>query len=182
MEAPSYKRDGWLALRCQAGEPTAFSDLVASMERPLFYYALKLTRREDVALDILQETWLRAFRSIRNLKEPERLRAWLYTLAHGIFVDVVRRDNVRARVEEEHAAAFDEAIPDEALATDNMAAVHDALDQLEPHLREVLVLHFLEDFPISEISRIVGCPEGTVKSRLHYAKKAIKIILTRGNL
>jgi RNA polymerase sigma-70 factor, ECF subfamily len=180
MDEGNQTRDAWLALRCQSGENEAFNDLVSTMERPLFYYALKLTRSEDIAYDILQETWLRAFRNIRSVKDPERLRAWLYRLVHGIYVDAVRRDSARERAEEQHGTVFDEAI-DESLSTANSADIHVALDQIEPHLREVLVLHFLEDFTLADISQIVNCPEGTVKSRLHYAKKAMKVILTRGN-
>src|SRR4051794_10682457 len=56
----------------------------------------------------------------------------------------------------------------------------EALDQLELKHREVLVLHFLEDFSIAEIAQVIGCPEGTVKSRIHHAKRAMKEILMRG--
>lgn len=181
MDASKQTRDGWLALRCQSGEPDAFADLIAVMERPLFYYALKLTRNEDSARDVLQETWIRVIRTIRGVKQPEHLRAWLFRLVHGICVDTVRRHTARERAEEKLGADFDETI-EETISTDDTAAVHVALDQLEPPLREVLVLHFLEDFAISEIAQIVCCPEGTVKSRLHYAKKAMKVILMRGNL
>lgn len=181
MDESNQARDAWLALRCQSGEPGAFDDLVAAMERPLFYYALKLTRGQDVACDILQETWLRAFRGIRRLKDPERLRAWLYKLVHGIYVDTVRHEAARVRAEEEHGAQTEEA-SDEAFPSGNSTAIHLALDHLEPLQREVLVLHFLEEFSIADIAQIVDCAEGTVKSRLHYAKKAMKVILTRGNL
>ena len=63
---------------------------------------------------------------------------------------------------------------------EDAAAVHRALDQIDLRLREVLVLHFLEDFSVAEIAAVVGCPEGTVKSRIHHAKRALKEILLRG--
>lgn len=71
-------RDEWLALACQRGQPEAFEDLIREMERPLLYYATKLLRDDERAIDVLQEIWLQAFRSIRRLEEPGRLRPWLY--------------------------------------------------------------------------------------------------------
>jgi RNA polymerase sigma-70 factor, ECF subfamily len=164
MEA-SRTRDEWIALRYQAGERGAFEELVAVMERPLLYYATKLTGKEERALDLLQEVWIRAFRGLRKLKDPGALRPWLYTIAHAIAVSGIRRETSRERAEELHSEAFQEAC-EPAFAEEDSAAVHRALDELEPAQREVLTLHFLEDFSLAEISSIIRCPEATVKSRL----------------
>lgn len=172
-------RDHWLALRCQADEPGAFEDLCAAVEQPLFYYALKLVRNQDTALDILQETWIRALRGIAKLKEPGSVRSWLYCLLHGIAVDHVRREQARQRIEEMHVELA-QNVEDTDFTSADAGAVHDALDRLSEKHREVLVLHFLEDFSLAEISGIVGCPEGTVKSRLHHAKAEMKAILSGG--
>src|SRR6476646_10278401 len=85
-------RDEWLALRCQHGEPEAFADLVREMERPLLYCVRKLVNDEDRALDVLQEVWLRAFRTIRRLENPRSVRAWLYRLTRGLAIDQVRKE------------------------------------------------------------------------------------------
>ena len=77
MDTANRTRDEWLALRCQSGEPAAFEDLVAIMERPLLYYAIKLLRDQETALDVLQDVWLKAFRAIRKLNDPASLRPWL---------------------------------------------------------------------------------------------------------
>jgi hypothetical protein len=78
MDTASRARDEWIALRCQSGEPDAFEDLVAEMERPLLYYASKLLGNEERALDALQDVWMRVFRGIRRMKDPGSLRPWLY--------------------------------------------------------------------------------------------------------
>jgi RNA polymerase sigma-70 factor, ECF subfamily len=179
MDTISRTRDEWLALRCQAREPGAFEDLITVMERPLLYYASKLTGRDDRAPDVLQEVWMKAFRGIRKLKDPGRLRPWLYTMTHGIAVDRIRQSSSRERAEEAYAETWEEAA-ELTFAEEDAAALHRALDELEPRQREVLVLHFLEEFSLAEISEIIGCPEGTVKSRLHYAKKALRAVLLRG--
>src|SRR5262245_35016304 len=127
----SRTKDEWVALRCQAGEPNAFEDLVALMERPLLYYAAKLTGDADIALDILQDVWMKAFRGIRALKDPSALRAWLYRMTHGIAVDRIRQDLSRERVEDAHLEGFQES-GDVSFGEEDAAAIHEALSELGP--------------------------------------------------
>jgi RNA polymerase sigma-70 factor, ECF subfamily len=169
-------RDELLALRCLTGTPGAFADLVREMERPLLYFVAKLAG-EGVALDVLQEVWLQAFRTIDRLAEPRRLRAWLYRLAHGLAIDRVRKERADARREHEHARAAEVAGDEPTFDADDAAAIHRALDALPLAFRDVLVLHFLEELPLAEVAAVVGCPEGTVKSRLHHAKRALRKVL-----
>ncbi|HEY3835977.1 MAG TPA: sigma-70 family RNA polymerase sigma factor [Bryobacteraceae bacterium] len=178
MDTAGRTRDEWLALRCQAGEGGAFEDLLATMERPLLYYATKLLRDEETALDVLQDVWLRVFRNIRRLKDPGSLRPWLYRLTHGIAVDRIRGSSSRERAEEALAGQLSAVEP--SFTAHEADAIHAALDELVLMHREVLTLHFLEDFTIAEIAVVVDCPEGTVKSRIYHAKKAMKEILLRG--
>ncbi|HMD84666.1 MAG TPA: sigma-70 family RNA polymerase sigma factor [Terriglobia bacterium] len=179
LDRPSRTHDEWIALRCQTGEPSAFEDLVALMERPLLYYATKLTGNPETALDVLQDVWMKAFRGIRKLKDPGSLRPWLYRITHGMAVDRIRQYISRERAEEAHLEGFQESA-DPSFSEDDAATLHEALNELGLKHREVLVLYFLEDFPLAEIAMVVGCSEGTVKSRLHYAKRAMKDILLGG--
>jgi RNA polymerase sigma-70 factor (ECF subfamily) len=170
----------WMALRCQAGEPGAFEDLIAMMERPLLYYAASLTGNADSGLDVLQEVWIKAFRGIRKLRDPGSLRPWLYSITHGIAVDGIRKNYSREQAEAVHLEDFQEA-DEPSFAEEDAEAIHQALSEIGLKHREVLVLHFLEDLSIAEIAEVVGCSEGTVKSRMHYAKRAMKEVLSGGN-
>jgi RNA polymerase sigma-70 factor (ECF subfamily) len=170
----------WIALRCQAGEAQAFEDLIALMERPLLYYASSLTGNADSGLDVLQEVWIRALRGIRKLKDPGSLRSWLYSITHGVAVDRIRRNASRERAEQVELEDFQES-EEPSFSGEDAAAIHQALSQIGLRHREVLVLHFLEDLSIAEVAVVVGCSEGTVKSRMHYAKRAMKEILTGGD-
>jgi len=170
----------WLALRCQSGEKGAFEDLIAVMERPLLYYAMSLTGSQDSALDVLQEVWIKTFRGIRKLRDPGALRQWLYSITHGIAVDRIRKNYSREQAEAAHLEDFQEA-EEPSFAEEDAAAVHAALNQIGIYHREALVLHFLEDLSLAEIAAVVGCSEGTVKSRIHYAKRAMKEVLRGGS-
>jgi len=167
----------WLALRCQSGDAGAFEDLIAVMERPLLYYATSLTGNPDSALDVLQEVWIRVFRGIRKLKDPGSLRSWLYSITHGIAVDRIRKNYSREQAEQLQIEDFQEA-EEPSFGTEDAEDIHQALSKIGLKHREVLVLHFLEDLSLAEIAKVVGCSEGTVKSRIHYAKLAMKEALS----
>lgn len=175
-ECKDRLRFEWLALRCQAGDPEAFADLIAVMERPLLYYAASLTGNQDTALDVLQDVWIKVIRGIRKLKDPAALKSWLYAITHGAAVDRIRRDYKRDKAEQ---AQLDDTfnIDEPSFAHEDAADMHAALSRLDVKHREVLVLHFLQDLSILEIANVVGCSEGTVKSRIHYAKRQLKHIL-----
>ena len=172
-------RDELLALRCQRGEAAAFAELIAEFERPLLYYLRKVLGDEDRAYDVLQELWLKVVRTIRQLVEPAALRVWLYRAAHGLAVDQIRRRQVRQAAEQEHAMAVDAAGLEPEFTAVDAQAIHRALDELEAREREVVVLFFLESMSLEEIADVVGRPVGTVKSRLHYAKRALYDVLRR---
>src|SRR5258708_26695625 len=107
MREAQRTRDEWLAIRCQLHVPGAFEDLTADLERPLFYYASKLTGNQDESLDILQEVWLRALPGLRKLRDPSAVRAWLYSIAHAVTVDRVRSRRARQRDEKTHIELSD---------------------------------------------------------------------------
>ena len=174
-------KDAWLALRCQLGEDHAFGELVEEFERPLRYFIARLIGDEDRALDVLQEVWLRALRGLRRLADPAALRPWLYRLAHGVAIDGLRRDSARDRLE--GATLPDDAIaePEPDLSGEDAVQLHRQLGTLELKHREVLALHFLKNLSLAEVAAIVGCPVGTVKSRLHHAKRACAEALRRTN-
>lgn len=173
MDELKRTREAWLALRFQGGDTGAFGELVDSLHPPLLYYATKLTGNFDTAKDVLQDAWIRASRDMRRLENPSAVRTWLYRIVHGLAVDRVRRDLARESAEEE---LHDEIRnPEtESMAGFSAEAIHHALDRLRPKHREVLALFFLEEFSIAEISDVVNCSEGTVKSRLHHAKAALR--------
>jgi RNA polymerase sigma-70 factor (ECF subfamily) len=179
MDRLTATRDELLVLRCQAGDPAAFAELIAAFERPLRYYLVKTLGDEDRAYDVLQEVWLKVVRTIRQLVEPAALRVWLYRLAHGVAVDHIRRQRVRQNAEQERAAPEEAGDADPEFTSFDAQAIHRALDELPPRQREALVLFFLEDMSLEDIAEVLGCPAGTVKSRLHYAKRALRDLLMR---
>jgi RNA polymerase sigma-70 factor (ECF subfamily) len=171
-----------LVLRCQRGDRKAQEELIRSWESRLLYYLRRLVDNEQDAWDLLQETWLKVLLGIRSLREARALPVWLYRVARSTALNFLRDHPADwASLDElESSPALEEA--GDACKFENPEQVHQALAQLSLPHREVLTLHFLEDLPVDEISRVTGVPTGTVKSRLHYAKRALRAALHRKKL
>jgi RNA polymerase sigma-70 factor (ECF subfamily) len=166
-----------LVTRCQRGEREAFEGIVRLWERSLFYYLRRLSSSEPETWDLLQETWLKVFRSIGSLRDPRSLPAFLYTTARNVAIQ-----RLRLRVDETPLSLVEASACDCAfIAFDDAEQVHHALDQLPLPQREALTLYFLEDLSIDDISRVLAVPVGTVKSRLHHGKKTIRKIISNGD-
>jgi len=169
-----------LVVRYQRGDATAFEGIVQLWESSLYYYLRRLAPTEADAWELLQETWLKLYRSLTTLRDPQTLPAFLYKTAHNTAISRLRKRNLLEPTTNE-AEVPDEAANDFISAFDHADEVHHALDQLPLLQREALTLYFLEDLSLDEMAATLDVPLGTVKSRLHYAKLAIRKILVQGH-
>lgn len=162
-----------LVLRCQAGDEAAFAELVERYGRRLRYYLRKMLGTEADAEDALQEVWIDVFSAIPRLADAGAFPAWLYRIArHRAFRRLRRRPRTHLPLDEAEISEPTER--DEPFSAQDAARIHAALDALPPEHREVLVLRFMEEMSYEEIAAVAGCEVGTVRSRLHYAKRALK--------
>jgi RNA polymerase sigma-70 factor, ECF subfamily len=169
-----------LVLRFHRHDRSAAEELVALFEKPLLYYLRRLVRSEDDAWDLLQETWISAFRALPRLQDARALPAFLYRTARNHALALLRHRQADIRLYAAVDTPENSTEPEPSFTAVDAAAVHVGLDRLSlPHC-EVLTLFFLKDLTINEIATVLGIPPGTVKSRLHHAKKALKTILSEG--
>ena len=168
-----------LLRRCQSGDHEALEELVRTWERQLFYYLRRLVKDEPDAWDVLQQAWSRVLRGIPHIKDPDKLVPWLYTVARNTALS--HRQSLLSREKwVDREAAIEDLANIESRDTDITAEeLHTALANLPTHQREALTLFFLEDFSIDQMSQILTISEGTVKSRLFYAKRALREILEK---
>jgi RNA polymerase sigma-70 factor (ECF subfamily) len=164
-----------LVLRCQTGDELAFREVVDLYGSKLSFYVRKLLREADGVDDVLQNVWLDVIRQLPRLRDPAAFTHWLYRIARGQAMLAARRRGPAPEPTENTELLVDENEP--VFSPEDAAAIHLALDRLPPAQSEVLVLRFLEELSYEEISKIVGCPTGTVRSRIHYAKVGLKRIL-----
>jgi len=168
-----------LVLRCKRGQEQAFEELVGHWEKRLFYYVRRLVRTEDEAWDVLQHTWMVVVRRIKSLKDPQRLPTWLYRIARNTAFSHLRaKYRERAHFDEAGSVGQIEA-RDEGASLEDAERVHHALDQISVAHKEALTLFLLEDLSMDQMAEVLGIPLGTVKSRLHHAKRALRAVLEK---
>ncbi len=168
-----------LVLRCKRGENRAFEELIRLWEGRLLYYIRRLVATEEDAWDILQQTWMKVFKSIKTLNSPQRLSTWLYQIARNTALSHWRgRYRAEARMEI-HGDAMEAEAPEASCRFDDAEQVHQALARVTLDHREVLTLFFLQDLTLDQIAEVLGIPSGTAKSRLFYAKRALRAVLER---
>jgi RNA polymerase sigma-70 factor (ECF subfamily) len=168
-----------LVLRCQTGDEAAFALLVERYSPRLRYYLQKAFGRADGAEDALQDVWLTVFRKVRDLADPGAFTTWLYRItqrqAHGV---LHRRRPAFLQMDQADQLA-DPGAEVSDFSPEDGQRIHAALDELTLEHREVLMLRFLEDMSYEDIAAVTGCQIGTVKSRLCYAKRALRRVLER---
>jgi RNA polymerase sigma factor (sigma-70 family) len=164
-----------LVVRWLRGDREAFAGVVRLWERSLFYYVRRLLESEADAWEVLHETWLKVLKSGKSLRDPGAFPAFLYRTARNAAVSRLRGRaiHVDERVEE----VGDEAGENWVSGFDDAEEVHRALDKLPVAQREVLTLFFLKELSLEEIAAVLEIPVGTVKSRLHQARRAIRRVI-----
>lgn len=160
----------WVAVvvRAQVGDREAVAELVRGWHEPVWGYVRRMLGRDDVADDVSQEVWLAVVRGLPRLKEPERFAAWLFTIARRSVVNQLRGQYV----DEPRQTPYDE--PDPADQVVDRVDVRRMVDRVPVVEREVLMLFHLEDLSLEECADVLGVPVGTVKSRLHRARRMLR--------
>jgi RNA polymerase sigma-70 factor (ECF subfamily) len=171
-------RERVLVLRAQVGDRAAFHELVTLYQERLIYYVHRLVHDSHQSLDILQQVWLDVFRTLGKLQSPGAFRVWLYRIAHDRVVTYIRRQIADSDAHEQIAVdAIETEHWNDLDLLENAELVHFALNKLSVIHREIMTLRFLEEMHVKEIARVTECSEGTAKSRLHYAKNAMRRII-----
>ncbi len=171
-----------LLLRLKSGDAGALEALYARFARPLFRFLLRMTGdRREAAEDLLQETFLRAWRAAPTYEPAAAASTWLFTIARNAALNALARERGRpASAEALAREAGTDVRPEEALeAEERAAAVRRAVDALPPGERDVVRLAVFERRRYADVARALGIPEGTVKSRMAGAMERLRGILGR---
>ncbi len=170
-----------LVQNAQNGDKDAFHDLHQLFWRQIRYFIWKTLKNESDVEDVLQETFIEAYRHLPQLKDPTVFRPWLYKIALYQCNRLFRRKRplVFSDMEESVVAA----IPDETAEFLPLSVLENKeagalilrmVDQLPDEQRVTLTLFYFQQMTIAEIARIMDCPENTVKSRMRYAKRTLR--------
>jgi RNA polymerase sigma-70 factor (ECF subfamily) len=170
------ERESWWVLQAQSGSHEALNELFKSVQDPLFRYIVSLVRDQHLAEDILQEVFIRIYRKLGWLRDPEAFRAWTYQIASREAFRYLKRerrwsdqvrdeDTLTALPANEHDSEF----PNELIKT-----LPQLVGSLSPASRAVVVLFYLHGMSLVETAAVLEIPVGTVKSRLAYGLESLR--------
>ena len=172
------------------GDPEAYRVLVERYERRIYHVVYGMVRSQEDARDLAQDCFVRAFQNLHRFRLESKFYTWLCRIAMNLSIDHLRKMKHRS-----HAAFDDERGASEGAQvvrlssrrdnpSENVARqqvyrqIMDAVESLPDDQKQVLVLREIEDMPYKEIADILGIPEGTVMSRLYYARRRLQELLS----
>jgi len=181
--------------RFLAGDMQAFNMLVWRWEKPIYNFVYRLLGSEDITKDVCQLTFIRVYKELKRLRNPEAFTSWIYRIAHNLCKDEFKKRKNRRHLplnpsqDEESSANTHQFIDAEtknpdALCHDEMIGniLREALIQLPAEQRVVIVMKQYHDLKFTEIADILNEPINTIKSRLYYGLRALKKILESSKL
>jgi len=162
-----------LVLRCQAGDASAFDRLMNEFGGRTLAHLRGLVGED--AEDVQQEVWLTVYRQLSGLSNPRAFRTWLFQTTRHRAIDFLRARKRERELTEEAAREREPAIaPADELFDLDGSSLGATLNALIPIHREVLVLRYQEDMSYGEMAIVAGCSIGTIRSRLHAAKRRLQ--------
>lgn len=166
-----------LVQRAAAGDERAYGKLVAAYQSRVFNFVRSMVRNDEVAEDITQESFVKAFFSLKRLQNAGSFKSWLFRIANNNTLDWLRRKRFQlVDVDEQiHESYVDKRDPESgAMEQERLNHVRAALNKLKPDQKAILVMCDLQGLSYAEIAEVLKVPFGTVQSRIFYARKKLK--------
>ncbi len=185
---PGGRDDSELVQEAAAGDRAAYTELVRRHQRRVQAVVTGMVRDPELARDITQEAFLKAWRSLPRFNAEAKFYTWIYRIAVNLSIDSKRSDRRQplalavpsdpdegTPLLERIADGRPDADPEDVLRGGELRQrVREALDELTPDHRAVILLREVEGLSYEEISQVMQCSKGTVMSRLHYARKKLQ--------
>ena len=170
-------QDELLVLKCQDGDVDALTQLVSRWQSSLHRHAWYLTQDSEATRDIVQDAWLDIVRTIRRLKDPASFRGWAFRIVSNKAADWIRRKERQRAVRKE--VAFEkqnerDVAPGDEGGSNSQSLVRQCIQSLPSNCRQILSMKYTDRMSTREIAEALDIPIGTVKSRLHYARRQLK--------
>lgn len=179
----------WLVEQSCQGNVDAFEELIKDYKKSAYNIAFRVLRNKEDAEDASQESLIKVFKSIKSFNMQSTFKVWMYRIVVNTCLDFKRKKTINAvsidenidlggNTEVQREIADDTSNPDAMLEKNyNSKIVSDAVNKLDDDYKTIIILRDIQGFTYSEISEILSCNLGTVKSRLNRARKNLKDLL-----
>jgi RNA polymerase sigma-70 factor (ECF subfamily) len=186
------RTDQELVRLCLKGQERAAHELVSRYQRPVFSFIYRMIRDRELAEDLAQDTFIRAFDNLRKYDPAYKFSSWLFKVGHNLTVDHIRRreldtvsihgapDAVTTDQQEATSVTLESEFeqPDELLEARELgSSIEEAIDRLRPEYRTAVMLRHVEGYSYDEIAEVMEIPLGTVKTYIHRARAELQDML-----
>ena len=161
-------------LQAQSGSREALNELFKSVQEPLFRYLVSVVNERQLAEDVLQEVFIRIYRKLRWLREPEAFRAWCYQIATREAFRYLKRERLWTDQVRDEAVLNVMPAGEPPYSPELVERLPQLVGDLSPASRAVIVLYYLHEMSLSETAAVLNIPVGTVKSRLAYGLESLR--------
>ncbi|PIZ47482.1 hypothetical protein COY32_01625 [candidate division WWE3 bacterium CG_4_10_14_0_2_um_filter_41_14] len=177
MQQYASDTDEHLAELTQKGDNAPYAELLNRYEPKLMRYALRLVKNDQVAQDVVQNTFIKAYKNLKGFDTKRQFSSWIYRITHNEAMDHLRRK--KKEISGVDKAIFDNitdqtpGIEEKMLTEEVQQMVRDLIDKLPDHYQEPLILFYLEEKSYEEISDILKMPTNTVGTKINRGKKML---------
>jgi RNA polymerase sigma-70 factor (ECF subfamily) len=176
-ELTAEQEEELLVRRAATGDEKAYGRLIQAYQSRLYNFVRSMVHNPELAEDITQEAFVKAFFNLAKLKEPARFKSWLFRIANNNTLDFLRKKRLPQQDVDEalRESYVDEFSPEQGtLDGERSKHIRHALDQLKADQRNILVMCDLQGLSYQEIAEVLNIPFGTVQSRIFYARKKLR--------
>ncbi|GGH75970.1 ECF RNA polymerase sigma factor SigW [Compostibacillus humi] len=167
------------------GDQSAYREIVELYQNKIYQHCYRMLGNVHEAEDIAQEAFIRAYVNIDSFDERRKFSSWLYRIATNLSIDRIRKRKPDYFLDAEvkgtdgldmysQMAASDRTPAEELESNELQRYIHKEISELPPKYRSIIVLRYLEEFSLQEISEILDIPIGTVKTRIHRGREALR--------
>ena len=170
--------------RTQQGDPESFNPLVTKYQNHIYTLIRKQVQDPEIAKNLTQETFLKAFRAINTFRGDSAFYSWIYRIARNICIDFQRKQQAEQEIDslhtiDERRITHTHSDPGDILQKQELRQIlRDAIAHLPPTRQRVFLLRYAEELPIKDIATRIKRSEGTVKTHLHKAHHQLQELLT----
>jgi RNA polymerase sigma-70 factor, ECF subfamily len=168
------RQESWWVLQAQSGSHEALNELFKIVQEPLFRYVVSLVKDQQLAEDILQEVFIRIYRKLRWLREPQAFRAWTYQIASREAFRYLKRERRWSDQLRDDQTLMAIPVEEHEFSRELIESVPQLVASLSPASRAVVVLFYLHEMSLAETAAVLDIPVGTVKSRLAYGLECLR--------
>lgn len=168
------EKESWWVLQAQSGSREALDELFKSVQEPLFRYIVTVVNERHLAEDVLQEVFIRIYRKLRWLREPQAFRAWSYQIATREAFRYLKRERLWTDQVRDEGVLNVTPAAEPVYSPELVQQIPELVGDLSPASRAVIVLFYLHEMSLVETAAVLEIPVGTVKSRLAYGLESLR--------